>query len=272
MTKGPPTEEILESTRDLDRLGVEEILKVIHREDRRAVDAVAVVVPVIARAVDVLVGVLDAGGRWFNVGAGTSGRIGVLDAAELPPTFGTPPDRVQAIIAGGPAAFAHSVERAEDDAEAGASALREREIGPGDAVVALSASGGTPFALGALEFASDVGARTIAVTCNPDSPLARTAQIAIAPVVGPEVIAGSTRMKGGLVQKMVMHLLSTTVMVRCGCVEGNLMTRVSPASLKLQQRAVRIVMTLGGVSEDGARELLDACGGNVPRALERARS
>ena len=162
-----PTEAVLESTRALDRWSVEEILAAIHREDLHAWEAVGRVLPAIERAVDVLVCVLGGGGRWFNVGAGTSGRMGALDAAEIPPTFGLPPDRVQMIIAGGERALHRAVEGAEDNPEAAAWELRERGLGPGDAVVAISASGHTPFTLGSLEAAHAVGARTIAITCDP---------------------------------------------------------------------------------------------------------
>ncbi len=271
MAHRSPTEAVLDSAKDLDRRSVEEILDVIHREDQRAFDAVGKALPQLGRAVEALVGVLRDGGRWFNVGAGTSGRLGALDAAEIPPTFGLASDRVQAIVAGGAAALAAAIEGAEDDAEAAAAELRERGLAAGDAVVGISASGLTPYARGAVEAGTAVGARTIAITCNPDSPLAEAVEIPIAVLVGPEVIAGSTRVKGGLAQKMVLHMLSTAVMVRLGRVEGNLMTHLKPASQKLRRRAIRIVMTLGGVSEDRARELLDACGGKVPAAIESAR-
>jgi N-acetylmuramic acid 6-phosphate etherase len=266
------TEAVLESTRSLDRWSVEEILAAIHREDQNACEAVGRVLPAIERAVDVLVCVLGGGGRWFNVGAGTSGRMGALDAAEIPPTFGLPADRVQMIIAGGERALHRAVEGAEDNPEAAAWELRERGLGPGDAVVALSASGHTPFTLGSLEAAHAVGARTIAITCDPGSPLAEAAEIAIVPQVGAEVIAGSTRMKGGLAQKMVLHSLSTAVMVRLGLVDGNLMTNLATTSDKLRQRALRIVMALSRCDETRAAELLAACDGNVSEAVARAKS
>ncbi|MAE96424.1 MAG: N-acetylmuramic acid 6-phosphate etherase [Planctomycetota bacterium] len=265
------TEAILESTRDLDQRSTGEVLAAIHAEDRNAVEAVGRTLPAIERAVDLLVLVLKGGGRWFNVGAGTSGRIGVLDASEIPPTFGYPADRVQGVMAGGEGALVRAVEGAEDVAEDARRVLLERELVPGDAVVALSASGRTPFALSALQAASEIGARRIAITCDPSSPLSRSAEISIAPRVGPEVIAGSTRMKGGLAQKMVLHLLSTTVMVRLGRVEGNLMTNLHPASRKLRRRAVRIVMSLGEVDQPTAERLLDATHGSVHDALRLAR-
>jgi N-acetylmuramic acid 6-phosphate etherase len=229
------------------------------------------VLPDIARAVEVLVCVLAGGGTWFNVGAGTSGRMGALDAAEIPPTFGLPAGRVQAVIAGGERALVRAVEGAEDQPEAAAFELRERGLASGDAVVAISASGCTPYTLGSLVAAHEVGARTIALTCDPGSPLAEAAEVAICTVVGPEVIAGSTRMKGGLAQKMVLHLLSTTVMVKLGYVSGNLMTHLAPASEKLRRRAQRIVMTLAGVDAERAAQLLSECDGDVAAAVRRAR-
>ena len=271
MADDPLTEAILESTRDLDQRSVAEILAAIHAEDQRAAEAVGRVLPDVERAVEILVLTLKGGGCWFNVGAGTSGRIGVLDAAEIPPTYGFPPERVVGIMAGGPAALVCAVEGAEDVAEDARAALRERDLMAGDTVVALSASGHTPFAIGALVEAMSVGARRIAITCDPRSPLAAAAEIAIAPVVGPEVIAGSTRMKGGLAQKMVLHLLSTAVMVRLGRVEGNLMTNLQPASRKLERRAVQIVMSLGEVDEARARQLLEQCQGSARDAIELAR-
>ncbi len=266
-----PTEAILESARDLDQLSVEDALALIHREDASAHAAVGRALPDIARAVDVLVCTIGGGGKWFNVGAGTSGRLGVLDASEIPPTFGMPPQCVQGVIAGGDRALRYAIEGAEDNGEACAWELRERGLQLGDAVVAISASGRTPFALRALAEAHAVGARSVAVTCDSKSELAEAAEISIAVEVGPEVVAGSTRMKGGLAQKMVLHLLSTTVMVQLGRVEGNLMTRLAPVSNKLQSRAMRIVMTLAGVDADRARELLARHDSDVSAALREAR-
>lgn len=271
MKRDAPTEAVLDSTVDLDRRGIEEVVEAIHAQDRAAYEAVGRVLGEIARAADVLLCVLAGGGRWFNVGAGTSGRMGALDAAEIPPTFGLPPGRVQALIAGGARALSRAVEGAEDDPHAAAWELRERGLRAGDAVVAISASGTTPYVLGSLEAAHAAGARTIAITCDPKSPLAEGAEIAIAPLVGPEVIAGSTRMKGGLAQKMVLHTLSTSVMVKLGYVSGNLMTNVVPSSRKLRRRAEGLIATLAGVSPERAAELLDACHGSVRAAVERAR-
>ena len=270
MTSSRPTEAVLEASRDLDDRSLEEILATIHGEDHNAWLAVGKALPAIAEAAEVLVCALGGGGRWFNVGAGTSGRMGALDAAEIPPTFGLPPGRVQAVIAGGQQALTGAVEGAEDNAEAGAWELRECGLESGDAVVAVSASGRTPFTLGALEAAHEVHARTICITCDPRSPLADASEIAIVPETGPEVIAGSTRMKAGLAQKMVLHLLSTSVMVRLGFVTGNRMTHVRPASNKLRERAERIVMELGGVDQEQAARLLRESDGDAAAALVRA--
>ncbi len=269
MADESPTEAVLEATRDLDRWSSERVIEAIHAEDGRAWQAVGAVLPQVVLAAEVLAVALAGGGRWFNVGAGTSGRLGALDAAEIPPTFGLPPQRVQAVVAGGDAALARAIEGAEDRGERATFALRERGLSAGDVVVAISASGRTPFTLASLEAAHEVGARTIAITSDPRSPLAEGAEIAIAPEVGPEVIAGSTRMKGGLVQKMVLTMLSTAVMVRLGCVDGNLMTHLMPASEKLRERGLRIVMALGGLERDAAAELLEACGGDVAEATRR---
>jgi N-acetylmuramic acid 6-phosphate etherase len=272
MAEETPTEAALDASERLDRLDVAGVLATIHAQDREAVAAVERILPEIERGVAILAGVLGGGGRWFNVGAGTSGRMGVLDAAEIPPTFGLAPDRVVGVIAGGAEALQHSIEGAEDDAAAARADLRAHGLGPGDAVLAISASGRTPYALAALATAAEIGARRLALTCDPDSPLASSAELALVPVVGPEVIAGSTRMKGGLAQKMVLHMLSTATLVRLGRVEGNRMTHLRPVSEKLRRRARRIVAELAGVDEARADVLLRESGGSVATALARARA
>jgi N-acetylmuramic acid 6-phosphate etherase len=269
MAEHSPTEAVLDSTREIDQWSADRIVRAIHAEDANAYAAVTAALPRIVEAAEVLTTALAGGGTWFNVGAGTSGRIGVLDAAEIPPTFGLPARRVQGVMAGGEAALVRAVEGAEDHPERAAFELGERGLSAGDAVVAISASGTTPYTLGSLEVAHEVGARTIAVTCNPGSPLAEAAEVAIVAAVGPEVIAGSTRMKGGLAQKMVLHLLSTTVMVRLGLVSGNLMSNLQPASQKLRERAARILMSVGTVSRDEADRILEECGGDVAAACRR---
>jgi N-acetylmuramic acid 6-phosphate etherase len=268
MARGRLTEESLERSRALDDMSSEEILQLIHTEDGVAHAAVAEVLPRMAEAVEVLACALTGGGRWFNIGAGTSGRLGVLDASEIPPTYGLSPRIVQGVIAGGERALRVAVEDAEDDPHAGSLALEERGLTLGDVVLGISASGTTPFVLGAVETAARLGARTIALTCDPDSPLAESVEISIAPRVGAEVVTGSTRMKGGLAQKMILSALSTSVMVRMGRVRGHHMTHISPASSKLRGRALRIVMELGGVDRERAREILRKTEGSVELALE----
>ena len=272
MTNDLPTEAILDEARDLDQRSVEDVLQLMHREDAVAHSVVGRALPEIASAVEVLVCTLRGGGCWFNVGAGTSGRMGVLDAAELPPTFGISPQLVQAVIAGGDRALREAQEGAEDNAEAAGWELRERGLKPGDTVVVLSASGTTPFALGAFQAAREQAARRVAITCTADSPLANDAEIAIVTETGPEVVAGSTRLKGGLAQKMVLHLLSTTVMVQLGRVQGNLMTKISPGSNKLRARAVRILTQLAGVDADEAARVLDRNASSVESALRELRT
>jgi len=266
------TEQVLESARHLDRLSVEEMLGLIHREDGEAWRAVGAELPRVGQAVDILAEVVGAGGRWFNVGAGTSGRLGVLDASEIPPTFGMPQVAVQGLIAGGEPALRSAIEGAEDDAAAAHRELAARNLSSADAIVAISASGSTPFALGGLEAAADVGARSIAITCVRGSAMAARAEVAIVPETGPEVVTGSTRMKAGLAQKMVLHMLSTAVMVRLGRVEGNLMTRIAPVSAKLRVRSLRILMTLSGLGAAEAEALLDRHDGQLAAALAAFRS
>lgn len=265
------TEQVNPRTTGLDRMPSSEVLALVLDEDATVAAAVRAVLPALERAVEVLHQTLAGGGRWFNVGAGTSGRIGMLDAVELPPTFGIEPERVQAVLAGGPAALESAVEGAEDDRDAGRRELERRGLSPRDAVIGLSASGRTPFAIGAVEYARSLGAHTLCVTCAPDSPLARAAELPIVVAVGPEVIAGSTRLKGGLAEKMVLHALSTTVMVRLGRVRGNLMAELRGGSNKLRERALRIVMRLGKLSRDEAERALDAADGSAAAALEALR-
>lgn len=263
------TEQVNPRTTNLDRLSNGEILGRILAEDETVAAAVRAALPAMAAASELLVATLQGGGRWFNLGAGTSGRIGLLDAAELPPTFGVDPESVQGVLAGGSATLERAVEGAEDDPDAAVAELARRGFGAGDALVGLSASGRTPFVLGGVAYARSVGARSVGITCAPDSPLALEADVPIVTVVGPEVIAGSTRMKGGLAQKMVLHALSTTVMVRLGRVRGNLMTEIRGANSKLRERAIAIVARLAGVAPAEAAATLDETAGSVPDALER---
>ena len=262
------TEQVHPGTGDLDRLPSGEILERILDEDASVAAAVRCVHPQLTEACDLLGAALEAGGRWINVGAGTSGRIGVLDAAEIPPTFGLDRDRVIGVIAGGETALQRAVEGAEDDPEAARRDLDALDLSDRDVVVCLSASGATPYVIGAASFARERGARSIGITCAPGSELACAVDIPIAVLVGPEVIAGSTRMKGGLSQKMILHALSTTVMVRLGRVRGNRMAGLQTVNAKLGERAVRIVMDLAKTPRKRAESALAAANGSVDAALD----
>lgn len=263
----PVTEARNPRSMQLDTLTPIEIVALINEEDARVAGAVKEELAAIARAVDVIVPRLKAGGRLFYFGAGTSGRMGVLDASELPPTFSIPPERVQAYIAGGDRALRRSVEKAEDDYEGGKAQVYEAAVSAGDVVVGITASGYTPWVLGVLAAAKAIGAPTIALTCNPESPVARQADFSIAPVVGPEVITGSSRMKAGTAQKMVLNMLSTATMVRLGKVYGNLMVDLQTTNRKLQQRAERILQEATGLDVAEAQRVLEAAGGEIKTAL-----
>lgn len=261
------TEQRNPRSRGLDRKSTLEILRVLNHEDARVAVAVRRELPKISRAVDAIVKSFRNGGRLFYVGAGTSGRLAVLDAAECPPTFGTPPRMVEAIIAGGSRAVRGAVEGAEDSAENGARDLRKAGVKRGDAVVGLAASGTTPYVLGAVKFASEHGAITIGVTSNPKSPLASAANIAIVPDTGQEAVAGSTRLKAGTAQKMVLNLLSTASMVRLGRVYENWMIHVALTNQKLRQRGARILQEASGASVSDAQRTLRQARHDLPAAL-----
>ena len=261
------TEQANPRSRGLDQKSSLAIVRLINFEDARVARAVGRELPKIARAVDAIADSLGSGGRLFYVGAGTSGRIAFLDAAECPPTFGTPPKLVQAVIAGGRKALRHAVEHAEDSARNGARDLARVKLKPHDVVVGIAASGTTPYVLGAIRYSRRVGAMTIGLTSNPASPLARLVQVTIAPNTGPEVLAGSTRMKAGTAQKMVLNMLSTGAMVRLGKVYENWMIRVKLTNEKLQKRAARILEQAAGVSASKARHALRQARHDLPLAL-----
>ncbi|MBL7201544.1 MAG: N-acetylmuramic acid 6-phosphate etherase [Anaerolineae bacterium] len=265
----PPavTEQANPRTADIDALSSLEIVTLINDEDARVAGAVRQQLSQIARAVDLIAARLRQGGRLFYLGAGTSGRLGVLDASEMPPTYGVPPDRVQGFIAGGDVALRRSVEGTEDDAGAGAQVVREASVGERDVVVGIAASGTTPWVIGALAEARGRGAATVGLTCAPGSPLSHLVDVPIVPVVGPEVIAGSSRMKAGTAQKMVLNMLSTATMIRLGKVYGNLMVDVQPTNAKLRERAVRILGDAAGADAESARAALEATGYEVKPAL-----
>ena len=244
-----------------------EILRIINREDAGVSAAVAREIPAIARAVDAIASALRRGGRLFYVGAGTSGRLGVLDASECPPTFHVPPRLVQGIIAGGRGALVRAVEGAEDSVALGKRDLLARKITRRDVVVGLTASGSTPYVLGALRYANTKGAPTVGVTCNRRAPIARVAKILIAPEVGPEVIAGSTRMRAGTAQKLVLNMLSTGAMVRLGHVYDNWMINVAQTNRKLRRRAERILEEATGADVSAVRRAMRHAGHDLRVAL-----
>jgi N-acetylmuramic acid 6-phosphate etherase len=261
------TEQPNPNTTDIDRLPTLEALRLINAEDKKVADAVEQVLPAIASAVDGIVARLARGGRLFYVGTGTSGRLGVLDASECPPTFGVSPELVQGIIAGGYEACYQAVEASEDDRVAGATDLQARGVNANDVVVGIAASGRTPYTIGAVEYARALGALTACITCNANTALAAAAEIPIAAIVGPEVIAGSTRLKSGTAQKLVLNMLSTMTLVRLGYVTGNRMSNLQTKNLKLRERAVGIVQDECKVDEATARAVLEAAAWQLPVAL-----
>jgi len=263
----PVTEQENPRTRGLSTLPTAEVLRLMNEEDAGVAAAVRRVLPEVGRAVEGIVERLRAGGRLFYVGTGTSGRLGVLDASECPPTFGVPAELVQGIIAGGYDALYRATEASEDDREAGARDAQARGVNGKDALVGIAASGRTPYTVGAVEFARGLGAFTAALTCAPGSPITRAAEVAIVPVVGPEVVAGSTRLKAGTAQKMVLNMLSTATMIRLGYVSGNRMTNMRPSNVKLRARSERILAAEAGIDEGAAREALEAAGGDLRVAL-----
>jgi N-acetylmuramic acid 6-phosphate etherase len=265
--KSSKTEQRNPRTRGLDRKSSLEIVRALNHEDASVALAVRRELPQIARAVDAIVKAFEVGGRLIYIGAGTSGRLAVLDASECPPTFGTPPRMVQALIAGGERALRHAVEGAEDSAPNGAKDLARAGVTKNDVVVGIAASGSTPYVLGALELAARRGATTVGVTSNPKSALARHAQIAIAPNTGPEAVAGSTRLKAGTAQKMVLNMLSTASMIRMGRVYENWMVGVALTNKKLRLRGARILEEAAGVSASAAGHALRRAGHNLPTAL-----
>lgn len=268
----PVTEMPNPGTENLDRLPTAQMLARMNDEDATVAGAVREQLEPIARAVDVIAGALGRGGRLLYVGAGTSGRLGCLDAAECPPTFGVPAERVRGIIAGGEAALTRAVEGAEDDADAGARAIDDQNVGPNDVVVGISASGGAPFVRAAVVRAKQRGAATIGIANTPGAPLAQSVDIAIVPVTGPEVLAGSTRLKAGTAQKMVLNLLSTGAMIRVGKTYKNCMVDVQATNHKLRARAARLVREIGRVADDRAAvDLLRRADGSVKTAIVMAR-
>jgi N-acetylmuramic acid 6-phosphate etherase len=266
------TEQVNPASTEIDRMSPLEIVQVINAEDAKVAQAVKQVLPQIARAIEEIAIRLRRNGRLVYVGAGTSGRLGALDASECPPTFNIPSDTVISCIAGGQQALGKAFEDLEDSWEAGKTDLVSLGISEVDVVIGITASGRTPYARGAIAYARERGALTIGLACNADTPLEQEAEIMIAPVVGPEVITGSTRLKAGTAQKMVLNMLSTGTMILLGKTFGNLMVDVQATNDKLQQRALSIVRHATGLDEDAARTLLEFSGGEVKTTILVARA
>jgi N-acetylmuramic acid 6-phosphate etherase len=263
----PETEQANPATTMLDQMSALELARTMNAEDARVAPAVERELPQIARAIEAITARMRVGGRLIYLGAGTSGRLGVLDASECPSTFATPPDLVIGCLAGGPDALAASTDDVEDRAESGVEDVERLKVTAHDAVVGISASGRTPYALGGLGAARGRGALTIGLACNTGSPLEELCDVVIAPCLGPEVIAGSTRLKAGTAQKMVLNMLTTGVMVALGKTYGNLMVDVRPTNAKLRQRALRIVAWATGLDEPTAAHLLRACDDETKTAI-----
>ncbi len=266
------TEKINPATVEIDRQSPLDVVRAINAEDATVAAAVERELPQIARAIEAIAVRLRSGGRLIYMGAGTSGRLGALDAVECPPTFNVSPEVVVARVAGGSFALTEASERAEDDAIAGEADARDLGVSARDAVVGITASGRTPYALGAVAYARARGALTIGLACNADTPLARNVDISVAPVVGPEVISGSTRLKAGTAQKMVLNMLSTGTMILLGKTFGNLMVDVQTSNAKLRRRALEIVCQATGLDTNAASGLLCACDGEVKTAILVART
>ncbi|OGC96498.1 MAG: N-acetylmuramic acid 6-phosphate etherase [candidate division Zixibacteria bacterium RBG_16_53_22] len=282
-SRGPRGREVFEELKDLvtersnlksahiDRVSTKDALRIINSEDATVAGAVRRELPYIARAVDYVVSALEKGGRLFYLGAGTSGRLGVLDAAECPPTFGTPSTMIQGIIAGGYRSLLRSREGVEDDVSAARKDIRRRNVRPGDVVIGITASKRTPYVLAGLSEAKKIGAATIFISCNPRSMAPKQFDLAICPMVGPEVIAGSSRMKAGTAQKMALNMISTASMIRCGKIYGNRMVDLKATSEKLRERSKRTLMETCHLSYNDADKALSRAGGSVKIAIVMVR-
>ncbi|PAF18040.1 N-acetylmuramic acid 6-phosphate etherase [Terribacillus saccharophilus] len=261
------TEKRNESTMKLDQLTTKEVLQLMNKEDRTVPDAVEAALPEIEAAVEQVIATFQAGGRLIYTGAGTSGRLGILDAVECPPTFSTPDDMVQGLLAGGMSAFRKAKEGAEDNLELGARELEDIGLTARDTVIGIAASGRTPYVIGALDYAAAVGAATVSVACNKEAAISKHAKISIEVETGPEILTGSTRLKAGTAQKLVLNMISTASMVGVGKVYKNLMVDVKPTNDKLQERAKRIIMEATGANYDAAEKVFNQADGQVKTAI-----
>ena len=263
----PETEQENPRTANIDELPTLDAIRLINNEDKIVASAVEKVLPEIAETIDKIVERLKNGGRLFYVGTGTSGRLGVLDASEIPPTFGVSYDLIQGVIAGGYDALYKATESSEDDKEAGTEDLKKRSLNEKDSVIGIAASGRTPYTIGAVEYAKNSGCFTVCITCVPESSITKAAEISIVPLVGAEVIAGSSRMKAGTAQKMVLNMISTATMIKLGYVKGNRMTNVKASNAKLKERSLRILMAETLLDENSANNLLNESSNDLRVAL-----
>lgn len=263
----PVTEQENPNTTNIDKVSTLEAIHLINEEDKKVALAVERVLPEIAAAINKIVERLKTGGRLFYVGTGTSGRLGVLDASEIPPTYGVSYELVQGVIAGGYDALYKATEASEDNRVAGKIDLQSRGLTEKDALVGIAASGRTPYTIGALDYARELGCYTACLTCVPDSEITKSAETSIVPVVGAEAVTGSTRMKAGTAQKMVLNMISTTVMIRLGYVKGNRMTNVKSSNIKLKERSLRILMTETGLDVTAAQNLMNEANGDLRVAI-----
>lgn len=261
------TESRLTKSYNIDALSIVEILKLINQEDKTVPFAVQKVIPEIVRAVRLVVSAFNCAGRLIYIGAGSSGRLGICDAAECPPTFGVDPSLVQAVLAGGQGAIFKAVEGAEDKEEEAAKDLKARKFSKKDVLIGLSASGRTPYVIGALKYAAKLRAGTVVITCNKEAPVLKYAKVPIAVMVGPEVITGSTRLKAGTAEKLILNMISTVSMIKSGRTFGNYMIDLLPLSQKLKRRSRNILMNLTGLNERKCKELLKNSGGNLKAAV-----
>ena len=268
----PVTEQENPRSQNLSSLPTADIVTLMNEEDASVATAVGRVLDSVTRAVEQIVARLNSGGRLFYIGTGTSGRLGVLDASECPPTFGVSPELVQGVIAGGYDACYRAVEASEDDAEASKLDLEQRGFNKTDALVGIAASGRTPYTVGAISYARELGAFTVGLTCVPGSPITEAAEVSIVPVVGPEVVTGSSRLKAGTAQKMVLNMLSTATMVRLGYVSGNRMSNLQAKNIKLRERALRILKRETGFDDQAATDAFEASGTNLSVALVMAKA
>lgn len=261
------TESRNQNTLNIDKVSTLEMVKMINEEDKKVANAIEIELPQIAEAIDGIVERMQKGGRLIYIGAGTSGRLGILDASECPPTYGVSEELVQGLIAGGQEAIFRAKEGAEDSKELAVLDLKDKHLNENDTVVGIAASGRTPYVIGGLEYANEIGALTISVTCNADSQVAKEAKIAISPVVGAEVVTGSTRLKSGTAQKLVLNMLSTGSMIKMGKVYGNLMVDVKATNEKLVERSKKIVCESTGVSFKEAETILNETGFDVKLSI-----